>query len=356
MSQNDQRTDEPMKPAPLEADKEFRRGRSFVTTLWDPTEAEIAAIVAEVGPDKMMRYFCFGHERGQSGRHHLQGYLQTHKAMRLSGLKKVFPQRTYFSCARADLEANQAYTSKEGDWQEHGTPVRERARTDIADFLSAAETTPLLELARQYPSQYAKYHKAAADVRRARREADSAAALEASMSEQPLRQWQRWAYDRLEQQDDRKVLWIVDEKGNAGKTWLAKYIMATKKAFFMQGGKAADIAFAYNSEPYVVVDLTRDKEEVINYSVLESFKNGIIWSPKYESGYKLTPGGAKVIVFSNWKPDKSKLSEDRWDIKVLKKKPRLRRQPVRSGQSYEDEMTGRARRRRRRFNESFDFN
>lgn len=350
----EQKNDEPMKPAPLTTDKEVRRGRAWVFTLWDPTQDEQAALVAAVGKGLLMRYLCFGQEHGRSGRHHLQGYCQTYKAKTLGGMKKVFPTRTYFSMARADLEANQAYTSKEGDWEEHGKAVKERARTDIADFLEAAETSTVLELARAYPSAYAKYHKAAAAVRRARREDDAQKALTAGMSEQPLRPWQTSAYEKLKRQDDRKVLWIVDEQGNAGKTWLAKYILAMESAFYLQGGKAADIAYAYNGEPFVVADFTRDKQEVVNYSVLESFKNGLIFSPKYESGTKQTPGGAKVIVFSNWEPDQSKLSADRWDIVRLKKKPKLRRQPVRSGSSYEDEMTGRAR-RRRRFNESFDF-
>lgn len=121
------------------------------------------------------------------------------------------------------------------------------------------------------------------------------------------------ALEELENQDDRKILWIVDEKGGEGKTYFGKWLESQKNAFFIQNGKSQDIAQAYRKQKYVVMDYTRDYEDYINYSVLESFKNGRIFAPKYESKViKMTP--AKVICFSNWMPDQTKLSTDRWKI------------------------------------------
>ncbi len=51
----------------------------------------------------------------------------------------------------------------------------------------------------------------------------------------------------------------------------------------------------------------------VNYEVIESVKNGIVYNTKYESEmrvYKIP----HVIVFSNERPDETKLSHDRWDI------------------------------------------
>lgn len=128
-----------------------------------------------------------------------------------------------------------------------------------------------------------------------------------------LKQWQRRAIDRLLEQDDRKILWIWESEGGIGKTFLAKYLAFKHNAFICTNGKISDIAQAFKSQEIVAMDFTRDYEDKINYSVLESFKNGFIFSPKYDSQVKhFTP--CKVIVFANFAPNESKLSLDRWDI------------------------------------------
>ena len=131
-----------------------------------------------------------------------------------------------------------------------------------------------------------------------------------------LREWQIIALSLLENQNDRGVLWFVDYLGGSGKTWFAKYLSAIHNAFYCTGGKASDIAHAFKLEQMVVFDFTRSNKEFVNYSVIESFKNGMFFSPKYNSiTKKFAP--CKVICFSNWDPDKNKLSMDRWCINYL---------------------------------------
>jgi hypothetical protein len=108
-------------------------------------------------------------------------------------------------------------------------------------------------------------------------------------------------------------MWVWEAKGGVGKTMLAKWLIVNKGAFYLQNGKNTDIAHAYRSQEYVVVDLTRSQEGMFNYGMLESFKNGIFFSPKYESQTKIFKP-AKIVVFANWEPDKTKLSADRWDV------------------------------------------
>jgi hypothetical protein len=79
-----------------------------------------------------------------------------------------------------------------------------------------------------------------------------------------------------------------------------------------------DIAHAYNNETTVIIDLSRTQADKIDhiYSLMESFKNGRIFSPKYESISK-TFKPCHVIVFANVIPDHANLSQDRWLVKTL---------------------------------------
>ena len=85
------------------------------------------------------------------------------------------------------------------------------------------------------------------------------------------------------------------------------------EAFVCSNGRTSDICYAYKGQSIVIFDLERSTEEKFNYEVLERLKNGVIFSGKYESTTKYFPI-PHIFVFSNWDPDKTKLSLDRWDI------------------------------------------
>lgn len=105
----------------------------------------------------------------------------------------------------------------------------------------------------------------------------------------------------------------MDETGNSGKSWLANWLAVHRKAFVVTIGAHKEIAYLYDYQRYVVFDLARDQEERVPYKLLEDFKNGRITSTKYEPELKLFRP-AKVVVFSNFQPDQTKLSPDRWQI------------------------------------------
>lgn len=170
-----------------------------------------------------------------------------------------------------------------------------------------------MEVLENHPETYIKYSRSADKAIKMYAEKKAAADLATSFQDVELRPWQERCIARINMQTERQVTWIVDEAGNNGKTWLAKYLVATKGAFYTNGGKAADIAYAYNYQGIVVFDFTRTQEETVNYSAIEAFKNGMIFSSKYESVMKITKPPA-VLCLSNWEPDQSKLSRDRWDI------------------------------------------
>lgn len=134
-----------------------------------------------------------------------------------------------------------------------------------------------------------------------------------------LRQWQTKCLDKINIQNSREILWVYDRKGGKGKSVLTNYLIDNCNAFFCNSGGVKDISYAYNYEQIVVFDLPRcninndDDKDWTPYRIMEMFKDGRLFSPKYESHMKRFPF-CKIVCFANYMPDESKLSEDRWDI------------------------------------------
>ena len=81
----------------------------------------------------------------------------------------------------------------------------------------------------------------------------------------------------------------------------------------MQDSKTAE---AYNGECVCIFDYSRSEEDHINYEVIESSKNGVMFSTKYVSTQKVhTP--PHVVIMANFDPNKSKMSADRWDVRYI---------------------------------------
>lgn len=130
----------------------------------------------------------------------------------------------------------------------------------------------------------------------------------------------------MSRQPDRKVTWYYEETGNAGKSYLANWLEIWRKAYVITGGKYADITYAFDYQEYVVFDYARDQQDKFPYRLLEDFKNRRVFSTKYESVMKRALS-CHLIVFTNFAPDRSKLSHDRWDVHHLNLDP-LHQQPA----------------------------
>ncbi|KAI0238252.1 Para-Rep C1, partial [Lamellibrachia satsuma] len=146
---------------------------------------------------------------------------------------------------------------------------------------------------------------------------ESLLSLKASYQNTNWRLWQLKLIEYMQKDPDaRKILWYVDEKGNSGKTYVTKWLLTEGDTFRFENGKSADVKFAYEGQKNVVFDLSRSQESHVNYEVIESVKNGVVFSTKYESKMKVfkTP---HVVIMANFAPDESKMSADRWDIRYL---------------------------------------
>jgi len=138
----------------------------------------------------------------------------------------------------------------------------------------------------------------------------------------PDKDWQIEILKILETEpNDRHVYWFWSSEGGIGKSSFCKYLAATKKIVFIDEGKKGDIMYSIMEANMdecnlVLFDIPRDNGNKISYKSIESIKNGMIFSSKYESGQKLF-NSPHVICFANVPPDLSKLSEDRWVVKNI---------------------------------------
>lgn len=122
--------------------------------------------------------------------------------------------------------------------------------------------------------------------------------------------------------DDRTIWWFWDKNGNTGKTTLCKHLALKHEALIL-GGKCNDIKYGVTAwltqHPdlrVLLLDFTRSIEEFISYEGIESVKNGIFFSGKYESAQTIY-NCPHVICFANFEPQTSKLSQDRWKIRAI---------------------------------------
>lgn len=259
-------------------------------------------------------YLIIGKEVGQNGTPHLQGYIQFKKKLRLTALKKI-NQKAHWEKARGTPQENKDYCSKEGDFIEKGVMSIERKRKldmveAVFETLNGAYTEDLI--IKHGAGYIMNKQKIDFCVREIKSQRHYKSELE-EMQSVELWDWQKEALDKLLNQDRRKILFVVDFKGNKGKTYFSKWLVFMKGAMRFDNGRSIDIKHAYDGQPIVVFDLVRSSLEHTNWEAIEQIKNGIIFCSKYVSTLKSFKPPS-VAVFMNHMPDRTRLSSDRYDI------------------------------------------
>lgn len=139
-----------------------------------------------------------------------------------------------------------------------------------------------------------------------------------------LRPWQASEEAKLlGAADDRKVRWVWDAKGGMGKTAFCKYMQVKYDEIVCTltgNGKDMLHVLAKDLEKkdvkIVIFMFVRSVEERVAYGVIESIKDGFVCSGKFDS-QRLVFNSPHVLCISNFAPDRSKLSADRWDVTEL---------------------------------------
>jgi hypothetical protein len=281
----------------------------FTVNNYTPESVErILALESEVD------YLIFGREIGESGTPHLQGFVSFRtRVRRNTAIERV--GQGHFTVAR-NIDQSIEYCKKEGDFVEFGNrPKSPGSRSDLDEFKKAVKEGELnMKVLRESFSEVvARYPKFCNDFimdHLPRKTVESF----------PLRPWQQTLYhDLLLEASDRKVIFIVDGLGNQGKSWFCHYFCGLhENAQVILPGKKADMAYILNPLIRVLfVDAPRSKQgDFLQYDFLEDVKNGYVFAPKYESSIKHL-GKIHVVVMMNERPDESKLSMDRYDIRVV---------------------------------------
>jgi hypothetical protein len=290
------------------------RGKNWCFTLNNYSEEEYKEILnTDCG------YIIIGKEVGENGTPHLQGYIQMKITKRLTGMKKI-NDKAHWEQARGTPEENRKYCSKEKNFEEKGS-ISNQGKKKV-DMVKAVVQTlkgvPIEKLIEEHGAGYIMHRKKINEVAKDMKSEAATKMAKEEYKDANLIKWQEEVIEKLENQNDRKILFVVDKKGGRGKTWLSSYIEVNYDTLALQNCKTQDGAYMFDGQEYILFDLTRSNLEVLNYDLMERLKNGKITSTKYECK-RIFRKSTKMVVFMNEEPDKTKLSEDRWDIYDLDK-------------------------------------
>lgn len=254
------------------------RSRKWAFTLNNYTEDDEHKITSSL---KDNWQWIIGKEVGAEGTPHLQGFFQAPNAVSFAFLKKIMP-RAHLEVAKGSVEQNFVYCSKEGNFTTNIDYKKKLTREDIIKMTIDAEYKDVV-----------------------------------------WKEWQQKVLDLIDSPvDKRKIHWFHEPTGNVGKSFLAKWL-AMKPDTIVCDGKKDNIFNQVNRmldegiiPKVILLDIPRTVEECINYTAIEMLKCGCIYAGKYEGGKCVFPI-PHVIAFSNFVPNMSTMSADRWDVTEL---------------------------------------
>nr|QJI53688.1 MAG: replication-associated protein [Cressdnaviricota sp.]QJI53690.1 MAG: replication-associated protein [Cressdnaviricota sp.]QKN88874.1 MAG: replication-associated protein [Cressdnaviricota sp.] len=295
----------------------------WVFTLNNYTEVEYAhleSLGANVGSNGLV-YLVFGREVSATGTPHLQGFATFSARKRLRFLRGFISPRGHYEVARGESDQAADYCKKEGDFVEFGQlPNRGREPTStVADFCNWVGAQCIVDvnernIAVHFPGLFLRYGSKLMVL------ASHLKPLP-SLEELGLNDWQEEIHGFLmEDPDDREIRFVVDREGGKGKSFFCRWMLSQypDRVQVLSSGKRDDLAHAIDiTKNIFLFNMPRGGMEFFQYSVAESLKDRIVFSPKYNSTMKVLNGKCHVVVFCNEDPDETKLSEDRLNIKHI---------------------------------------
>ena len=276
----------------------------------------------KIGDSSQTVYLCFQKEIAPTtGTPHLQGYVVFPKVKRLTGVKKILGSAIHAVLSNGTPSQNRDYCTKSdsavtGSFEEFGTlpdDPQSGKRTDFTAFKEAVSKG--LRCKRQAREEFAdlvaKYPRWCYDY--------IADQKDIQVPTHDFNEWQEHLNDLLTlPPNDREIIFVVDTEGGKGKTWFAKqYCKAHDDAQYLEPAKKVDMAYALQDSLRVLfVNITRTSEQKTLdylYSFIESIKDGMVFSSKYESRMKYY-GPVHVVCMMNMEPNLDMLSSDRYNI------------------------------------------
>jgi len=288
------------------------QSRSYVFTLNNYVEPDVARLRALGGE---VSYLVFGREVGDSGTPHLQGYVVFNRRVAFATAKRSIGDRAHLEVTRGTPEQASDYCKKDGDFEEFGSLPQQGKRSDWAAYKTWVESLGYRpsrrEIILEWPSLASRCLRFCVEY------ADALVPISGLVDSEPRFGWQANLKAELDADPDaRKIHFFVDPTGNSGKSWFCRYAMCQfQDCQVLRVGKVADLTYTLNIETRIVLfDVPRSQSQFLQYSVLESLKDRMVFSPKYESSFKIMRSVPHVIVFMNEEPDESVLSADRYKV------------------------------------------
>lgn len=290
-------------------------------TLNNPTDDDEQAVGSFLG-SRFVSYGIIGRETApDTGTSHFQGFVILHRAQRLSYLRNRLSPRAHYEIARGTPQQAADYCKKEGNFEEYGTfpESAQGRRTDldrlvewVDEFTEANGRPPNSpDFAKHQPKGYIKYPRLvrAANLRGPVRKLEFGEPNE----------WQTELHRKLTQDeaDDRTVDFYIDEEGGKGKTWFCRYMMTEypDDVQILGVGKKEDIAHMLDENKSIFLfNVARTQMEFLSYPLLESLKDRMVLSGKYNSRMKTWTKKVHVVVLGNEMPNMDKMTADRYNI------------------------------------------
>lgn len=91
--------------------------RGWCFTVNNPTDEDEALLQED---DDRVKYIVVGHEVGEEGTPHLQGFILFHNAVRFATVKESVGERAHLEAAKGNSFQAMTYCKKDGDFWEHG--------------------------------------------------------------------------------------------------------------------------------------------------------------------------------------------------------------------------------------------
>jgi len=293
--------------------------------------------IVKMDTKQQIKYIIYQGELCKDGKKHIQGFLQFHKKKRMSVIKKLLNDNTLHiepmrgTPEQARLYCTNEYIDKEGNKKElwfsqieYGEidNTTSGTRTDLIALRDKIKDGERVDKILLESTDNKEIHNIL-QYNRTLKKLEQVVRYESTKT-QLLKQFENIKWNKIQTKileiiadrpDDREVNWIYDEDGNTGKSYLSKYLQLTEDIYYITGGKQNDILYGYEGQEIVIIDLARTYADNLEhiYTIIENLKNGMYLSTKYETIQKIFKV-PHIIVMANFKPDRTKLSRDRWNI------------------------------------------
>ncbi|AXQ66112.1 MAG: putative viral replication protein [Cressdnaviricota sp.] len=293
--------------------------------------------IGELDIKQNIKYIIYQGEHCQDGKKHIQGFLQLNDRKEMTFVKKLLKDKTLHlepmrgTPKQAQIYCTEEYIDKDGKKKdiwfnkiEYGEldETISGTRTDLIALKDKLVQGERLDKILINSTDNKEIHNIL-QYNRTLKKLEQTIRYESTKT-QLLKQFDNTKWNKIqtkileiiaEKPDDREVNWIYDEDGNSGKSYLSKYLQLTEDLYYITGGKQNDILYGYEGQEIVIIDLARTYADNLEhiYTIIENLKNGMYLSTKYETIQKIFKV-PHIIVMANFRPDKTKLSRDRWNI------------------------------------------